>query len=560
MFARSRHRYAGLLLLLVLPLAVCADDEIASDKAKTEAKLPEIVDEPKTIDPGTLLPAKLTAKATVDFSDSSLSEVVRWLREEQNLVVLLEHNALDNVGVLPGDPISDRLDDAPVYFLLNRLNSLGLAWYFQDEILHVTSMEEAENRLVTLPYNIGDLIDAGYALDNLHTVVEQVAPEHWESVGGTGALNFIGDVMFVRQNGAVQRQVQGLLAALRGHARRTFTYDPPQHALLREGLQRNVSVAFADMPLKAAVASLAETAAIDIRLDLVALRDVGIREREPVTLELTERRLDTVLRAMLLDLDLTWVLRDGVLWITTPEEADMFLKTALYDVRDLCRDWDESSALTDAITSQTDATVWEDVGGPCSIYFAKPGTMVVRAQETTHDSVLELLETYRTALRQSKPRQQETDDPNEVTTVYYRLHANVAEGLQMLLPRLVKPGTWKEGGAPSDHPGSILLAPSPPEVYSDAGQLEDGGSEGAPGYGPTIVIQRAVLIITQTRAAHEEIAEVVRRVEAGDHPDGDFFMEDMSPGMGGMGGFGGGFLSVPPRRSKPPGDKIRIPR
>jgi len=35
MFARSRHRYAGLLLLLVLPLAVCADDEIASDKAKT---------------------------------------------------------------------------------------------------------------------------------------------------------------------------------------------------------------------------------------------------------------------------------------------------------------------------------------------------------------------------------------------------------------------------------------------------------------------------------------------------------------------------------------------
>ncbi len=48
-------------------------------------------------------------------------------------------------------------------------------------------------------------------------------------------------------------------------------------------------------------------------------------------------------------------------------------------------------------------------------------------REQIHRKVLQLLETYRSALRSSKPRQRRGDGPDEVITVYYRLHANVAE-------------------------------------------------------------------------------------------------------------------------------------
>ena len=168
--------------------------------AKGEPKLPTISDEPKTIDPAAFMPARLAAKVTVDFSDSSLREALTWLREKQNLVVLLENDALSDIGVLPGDPVSDRLDKTPIYQFLNRLRSLGLAWYFEDDILHITSVEGAEERLTTIPYNVGDLIDAGYDLDTLGGLIGSViAPSTWEDVGGPGVVSFLGDVIFVRQ-------------------------------------------------------------------------------------------------------------------------------------------------------------------------------------------------------------------------------------------------------------------------------------------------------------------------------------------------------------------------
>ena len=58
-----------------------------------------------------------------------------------------------------------------------------------------------------------------------------------------------------------------------------------------------------------------------------------------------------------------------------------------------------------------------------------------------------------------------------------------------------------------------------------------------------LVTERAVLIIRQTRAAHDEIAEVIRRVESGD----TMGSKDAMGMGGGFGGFGGGFFSVPVR-------------
>ena len=314
----------GALLLLVITLGPSSTlgQESQPPQGDLLAQLPTIPDEPKLVDPATLMPEKLAARATVDFSDSSLRELVDWLRSEQGLVVLLEKNALSEIGVFPTDTIIDRLDDSPIYLLLNRLRLHRLAWYFQDDILYITSPEAAEQHPLTIPYSVGDLLDDGYDADDLETLISStISPDEWDTVGGVGVLSFLGDVLFVRQTDDVQREVQGLLKALRQHGRQTFIYDPPQHSVLRQRLAENVSVDFLDTPLESAVSDLAAAAKADIRLDVPALRDNRIREREPVTLKLADRSLKTVLQAMVMDLELTWMLQDGVLWITTAERG-----------------------------------------------------------------------------------------------------------------------------------------------------------------------------------------------------------------------------------------------
>ena len=507
-------------------------------------QIPKIPDEPKTVDPARFVPKALAASVTVRFDESSLREVAQWIRDEQKIPVLFDMPALSAEGILPGQPVSDSLDNEPLYLMLNRLRSLGVDWYVEQDILHLTTIDAAEARMVTRPYNLGGLLDAGYQRDDLGSTLLNTTSGPWMDVDGEGGkLEWLGDVLFVRHNDRMQREVQGLLAALRKHGRQTFTLDPPQHQTLRQKLVMMVSADFDDTPLSVAVEQLAEQAKAKIRLDHRSLRAEGVHERQPVTLELSDRELGTVLTVMLAPLHLTWTLRDGLIWVTTTEQAQEQMKTAVYDVRDLCRDRQEAEALREAIYSQTEGPWFEIDGEGGMIEFARAGTMVVRQTERRLNETGQLLETYRQALRASKPRDRAEERGREVITLYYRMHDRVAEDLMRLLPKLVEPDSWKSDATP-EAPGTILKVASQPGLLDAEGQLiqvsvDDGEVETS---GDAVVLPQAVLIIRQRRSIHETIAETIQRVEEGD----PFIDEETGYGLGGMGGgFGGGFFSIP---------------
>ena len=86
----------SLLLVVCLASSAFGADDITPPAA--EVKIPAIADEPKLIDPATVMPAKLAVAATVDLSESSLREVIEWLRNDQKLVVLSENSALTEAG------------------------------------------------------------------------------------------------------------------------------------------------------------------------------------------------------------------------------------------------------------------------------------------------------------------------------------------------------------------------------------------------------------------------------------------------------------------------------
>ena len=536
---RPALRLAETALLLATMNCPLMGQQQAQDPQPPVIQIPEIPDAPRNVDPAGLVHEKLAQKMTVTFEDSSLPEVADWIQQNAEIPVLFDSVALDAAGISTSELVADSLNDDALYLMLNRLGSLNISWYVQDDIVRITSSEAAATHMVTRPYTVGDLLDRNFETDVLYDVITGTLGGTWEEVDGDGGTaEFLGDVLFVRQTNDIHLRLSGLLSALRNHGRQTFSFDPPEHILLRQKQSAAVSVTFDDVPLIEAAAALSKQAGIDIRLDNAALKSSRIRERQPVTLHLADRKLQTILEIMLAELELTTMIGDGVLWITSQERAAEQMRTAVYDVRDLCRDDDEAYALSDAIQTQTGDNWIDSVGEGGQVVFARPGVMVVRQTDHMHQRVLMLLEAYRSALKASKPRAIRQDPKTEIITRYYRTQSEVAAALLEFLPAVIAPESWKNAER-EEAPGEILAhLPGGKTVLSPK-------SEGkVPLMSASATTELTVLVIRQTRENHMEIQSVVRRIENGDERVID------PNGAQQYGGFGGGYFSIPSPATK----------
>ncbi len=541
----ARMRATALTLSLVW---VCTQDATASPQATDAAKADEaavakpieILDEPRAFDPATLMEPRLAAPTTVTFDKVTMKELYRWLQEDQKLSVSVDAAAMKEKGILSSELVTDQLDNEPLYLILDRLKSLGIGWYEEGGDLFLTTTDAASQKMMTVSYNLGELLDAGFEGERIVEAISSATGSTLIEQGDVdGAVVLLGDVVFVRQTQQVQREVRGLLAGLKKTGRRTLTMAPPQHALLHEKLLQKISLTLEEVPLSEAIAEIARVSGADIRANAAELKKAGVRDRSPISIEMTDQKLSLVLQAALSDFKLTWLVQDGVIWIVQNSTAEAATRTATYDVRDLCRDEAESEALMYALMEQAGGS-WEDNGDKQGVLlFVRPGILVVRHTEQMLDSVLQLLENYRTALRESKPRKKLGPDPKEVVTYYYRLPTEMAKDFQLHMAELVRPGTWKSENNP-DAPGTIMILKSTSDLHQTFGKTavpSKGGQDAGSGY--IMVVDNSVLIIRQMREVHEEIDNLLDKLTTGSRP--------VDPNaMGGQGGqgFGGGFFDV----------------
>ncbi|HUT89986.1 MAG TPA: alpha-2-macroglobulin family protein [Thermoguttaceae bacterium] len=163
---------------------------------------------------------------------------------------------------------------------------------------------------------------------------------------------------------------------------------------------------FVETPLSDVVDQLKRMHGIEIRLDQRALDDVGISTDVPITQQLRGVSLRSALKLMLRELDLTSVVQDEVLLITTPEEAEVMLATVAYPVSDLVRfrdkageQWSDFDSLIDTITSTVSPESWDEVGGPGSIspmQYGNTEAIILSQTQEVHEEVTALLERLRT--------------------------------------------------------------------------------------------------------------------------------------------------------------------
>lgn len=114
------------------------------------------------------------------------------------------------------------------------------------------------------------------------------------------------------------------------------SYRPSEaEAKINRALREKTSVDFRETPLADAIDYLKTRHGIEIVLDGRGMSEAGAGPSTPITRNLNNISLRSVLKLILGDLGMTYVVKDDVLLITSIEAADSMTTVRVYDVGDL---------------------------------------------------------------------------------------------------------------------------------------------------------------------------------------------------------------------------------
>ncbi|MDB5348206.1 MAG: hypothetical protein JWP89_6583 [Schlesneria sp.] len=510
------------------------------------------------LDDQELFPAFLTKQLEANFDDTPLSEVCEFLQETHSIPIMF-HPSVHDEGVSPSEVmVSLHVKSLTFEELLNHLTRpRGLVWEAADGIVRVTTPDGTQ--LITRHFQLHPLIKRGHSVNSLLDVV-RLATNNWEENNGVAATALVGETVIVRQPYHTQRLIARMLAAIEQQQPLTLLATCSGRDQLEAALRKPTTVEFSDVPLNETLSFLSELHAIPILLDKRALDDEGMSLETPVKLILRDRPLSKILDLLLADLGLTYILRDGVIWVTTKASAEEQLSWVVYNISDLAPSEELQKQLSDAILRST-SSKWIEINQEGGILFATDadGCLLVKQTDLAQTEIQALFEQLR---RQGIGQVVGGDQPNRrsrLVTKYYRMSSEIAADLCKTLPSLVEPDKW---ASVDGETRSIHLVASAPQFDQVDGVVSGGTLEvqvlhpvkdksnrpeakvEESSVKSVVVRPRSVLIIRQTQQVHREIQNLLSKLniaseaatlEPGERPFGGMM------GGGGMGG-GGGFF------------------
>jgi hypothetical protein len=280
------------------------------------------------------------------------------------------------------------------------LAPLDLAWIIHDDVLFITNKDEGEYLQDTAVYALLQPVP-NFNL-TIRQLEQKVDPESWERVGGAGSVvPWPGGALVVAQSYPLHREIERQF----GRTLRRIAHPDPQptsppsrgSSKPLEAIEQAVHCEFLETPLEDAAKFLAEQQRIEVILDKQALEDVGLPPDVPVTLELEGVPLESALALLLRLVDLTWVIRDDALVITTPEKAEAALHVVSYEVGDLLAAvGGDIASLVRVIYSTISPETWDQVGGPGSLApIPAAGALQISQTREVHRRIEQLLDDLR---------------------------------------------------------------------------------------------------------------------------------------------------------------------
>ncbi|MGB7346881.1 MAG: hypothetical protein WBD20_21845 [Pirellulaceae bacterium] len=172
--------------------------------------------------------------------------------------------------------------------------------------------------------------------------------------------------------------------------------QPSTDESIRLQLGEAHSVRAIQQPLQEFIQVLSQEAEIPMLIDRRALEEIGLTADEPVTIDLANVSLRSILRLSLRGLDLTYLIKDDVLQITTIQAAEQNLTVIAYALPvELA---DRSEKIIAALTATVVPDTWQELGGPSSVK-AIDNVLVVSAVEPVHDQVVDFIEKVEEAFK-----------------------------------------------------------------------------------------------------------------------------------------------------------------
>ena len=180
--------------------------------------------------PAELKILKALAEPTeLKFIEEPLQGVMDYFSKKHDIEILIDRRALEDVSIGNDEPMTRQVSGISLRSALDLvLRDLDLTWTINSEVLLVTTPDEAEFRLTTKTYDVGDLVvcqdEDGRPWDDydslIDTIRSTVAPDMWEeTTGGPGTIEGCtfasAKVLVVRQTCQVQLEVARLLNTIR---------------------------------------------------------------------------------------------------------------------------------------------------------------------------------------------------------------------------------------------------------------------------------------------------------------------------------------------------------
>jgi hypothetical protein len=288
---------------------------------------------------------------------------------------------------------------------------------------------------------------------------------------------------------------------------------------------------FVDTPLKDLAQQLQDDYGIPIQLDKAAMDEAGINEDQPVDISLHKISLQSALKIMLKKINLTYLIRDEVLLITTPDAASRDLKVCVYNVGDLVGDrGSDLESVADVIRSCIATDTWaKNGGGQAEIRAIKPDMLVISQTSDIQNQVRDLLSTVHKIHEQGDATsnaavKSAATKHDEVVTRSYVLQMNPTNETSSMRPQIRE----------------LIVNALPDETW--AGRLADGQ--------PVLLeVFHDRIVVRQTPAVQQKVEKIlidsgIATPAAPSQPNS----LGAASGFGMMGGPGGvgGFLNAQP--------------
>jgi hypothetical protein len=154
----------------------------------------------------------------LDFADSPLEEVVGVLQHRFGIPIQFDTPALDQNGISPDVPVAVSVRKISVQSALRLiLRPLQLAYVIEDEVLMITTLEEANSRITVCVYDVRDLVDGKQSAtikDLADVITTSIRPEMWNNSKGR-IRSYAPNLLVIAQTQAVHKQIRDLLQTMR---------------------------------------------------------------------------------------------------------------------------------------------------------------------------------------------------------------------------------------------------------------------------------------------------------------------------------------------------------